>query len=147
MNEQQKRELTELLLRRVMDECAIYDGESLFDDMLDEIYGFESVGGPFEYMTPSAVLKTCDPIAYRCGISDYMDSHSDRFVEVHNGYVLREDAESVCDAMISDFEAEIEELRTERMRAINQTGGDQPDLDDQIAHLEESIDVLSHYNF
>jgi len=43
-----------------------------FDGMLDDCYGTVSVAG-MEYDTARA-LKELDPIAYRCGLLDYVDS-------------------------------------------------------------------------
>jgi|TARA_Y100000361_G_scaffold74050_1_gene65550 hypothetical protein len=45
--------------------------EEMYDDMIDEIYGEVKVGVTFN---ASRVLKELDPIAYRCGFNDYMDS-------------------------------------------------------------------------
>jgi hypothetical protein len=51
------------------------DIQERFDEMLDEVYGdidgMISVAG---YRFPvSAALRKLDPIAYRCGLSDYED--------------------------------------------------------------------------
>ena len=58
--------------------------ESAYDEMLDECYGEVNVAG-FTYSTSEALFKL-DPIAYRCGMSDYYDS-------------LREDIERDIDRM------------------------------------------------
>ena len=42
-----------------------------YDDFLDEVYGTIEIAG-MTYDT-SRVLSECDPIAYRCGFSDYLD--------------------------------------------------------------------------
>lgn len=42
-----------------------------YDNMLDEL-GTVTIGS-LEY-SPSEVLKTVDPIAYRCGLGDYVDN-------------------------------------------------------------------------
>lgn len=39
-----------------------------YDDILDECYPTTEIGGIS--FTASQILKNCDPIAYRCGISD-----------------------------------------------------------------------------
>lgn len=59
---------------RVREELTPVDVEARFNDMLDESYSFDSVGGPFACMSPSRVLLECDPIAHRCGVNDYADS-------------------------------------------------------------------------
>lgn len=43
-----------------------------YDEWLDEIYG-EIMIGNISFL-PSRILKELDPIAYRCGFSDYIDS-------------------------------------------------------------------------
>lgn len=46
--------------------------EAMYADMLDEIYGEVTVAG-YTYNT-SRILKEVDPIAFRCGVADYIDS-------------------------------------------------------------------------
>ncbi len=47
------------------------DAYEMYDDMIDECCGEVNVGVT---LCASRVLKECDPIAYRCGFNDYMDS-------------------------------------------------------------------------
>jgi hypothetical protein len=47
----------------------IYDA---YDEMLDDCYPMVKIGN-LGY-SPSRVLKEVDPIAYRCGLNDYLDS-------------------------------------------------------------------------
>lgn len=49
-----------------------YELEQQYKDMLDECYPSYIING-MEYM-PSDILKECDPIAYRVGLSDYESS-------------------------------------------------------------------------
>ena len=55
--------------------------EEMYDEMLDDCEGPVTLCG----MTYSAsqVLREVDPVAYRCGFNDYVDSltHDDIFVE------------------------------------------------------------------
>lgn len=44
-----------------------------YNEMLDECYDLSKVGGPFEHMSASYVLKECDETAYRCGLNDYVN--------------------------------------------------------------------------
>mgnify|MGYP001290698748 FL=1 len=46
--------------------------EDMFDEMLDETYPVVKIGELTFY--PSQILKQCDPIAYRIGVSEYEDS-------------------------------------------------------------------------
>jgi hypothetical protein len=46
--------------------------EEMFDQMLDECYPVVKIGEMTFY--PSQILKECDPIAYRIGVSEFEDS-------------------------------------------------------------------------
>jgi hypothetical protein len=48
------------------------DLESMYNEMLDDCYEMIDICG-YKYL-PSTTLKTVDPIAYRCGFVDYLDS-------------------------------------------------------------------------
>jgi hypothetical protein len=52
----------------------ITEGEAIarYDEMLDECYPLVQIG-TFTY-SPSEVLKKVDPIVYRCGMRDWLDS-------------------------------------------------------------------------
>lgn len=67
--------------------------EEQYCDMLDECY--PAVFG----ICPSRILKECDPIAYNCGLSDYVD-----------GLDLTPEE---LEAELAEIEAEIEELEAE----------------------------------
>lgn len=43
-----------------------------YDEMLDDVYGTVKVAGMV--LETSRVLSECDPVAYRCGMHDYLDS-------------------------------------------------------------------------
>ena len=49
-----------------------YRLEKMFDEMLDECYPLVEFG--LLSYTPSDVLRSTDPVAYRCGFSDWLDS-------------------------------------------------------------------------
>lgn len=59
-------------MEKIIENKDIVDIESLYDDMLDDTHGIVSIAG-MEYSTSDA-LKRLDPIAYRCGLTDYIDS-------------------------------------------------------------------------
>ena len=48
------------------------EAEKAFKDMLDEIYPVYVIGDLS--FNPSDILKDCDPIAYLCGLVDYLDA-------------------------------------------------------------------------
>lgn len=59
---------------RIDEPLQLYDEEDIqkeYDDMLDE-FGVIRIGNIELY--PSYVLETCDPIAYRCGFDDFLNS-------------------------------------------------------------------------
>ena len=67
-----------------------YEAVELYDDVLNDAYGCVSVAG-LEYET-SFVLKNLDPIAYREGLFEYVDS-----LEDENGEPLDSDSWSDTD--------------------------------------------------
>jgi hypothetical protein len=52
-----------------IDESQAYE---LYDEMLDECNDEIVIG--YIRLSPSTVLKECDPIAYQCGFNDWLDS-------------------------------------------------------------------------
>jgi len=77
------------------------DAERMYDDMLDE---YPVVIGSLEY-SGSHVLQNIDPIAYRCGFIDYMDSMSlDQLCDY--GMESNDYAESL-ESLWDDFEDEM----------------------------------------
>jgi predicted RNase H-like nuclease (RuvC/YqgF family) len=77
--------------------------ESEYDEFLD-CEGAVSVGGMEFY--PSDIIKNCDPVAYRCGKSDYESNIDLNGVEEYRDlYSELEDLESE----LEDLESELEE--------------------------------------
>ena len=66
-----------------LDERDLYER---YDSFLDECLGMVEIGG-LEY-NQSLALKNVDPIAYRCGFNDWLDSElsDDRIILVNNKY-------------------------------------------------------------
>ena len=71
MTKEEKQTRVEELQARVA-ELEACDNEEEYDAMLDDVYGEVTVAG--YTMSSSKVLASCDPIAYRCGHSDFNDS-------------------------------------------------------------------------
>lgn len=61
------------------EEILDYDLEERYDDMLNECYGTVTVAG-MEYET-SRALYELDPVAYRCGFNDWIDSELGETIE------------------------------------------------------------------
>lgn len=82
-----------------------------YDQMLDEIYSDEVKQITFVCLPcPSELLKDCDPIAYRCGYNDFVDSFDLELLEEYSE--LLEQLENI-ESNIEDLENEIEEIQEE----------------------------------
>ena len=79
--------------------------ESDFNDFLDKIEESVNVCGIEFY--PSDILKSCDPIAYRCAKSDYESSYDLDDVEE---YVDLKDELEALESELEDLESELEDL-------------------------------------
>ena len=79
--------------------------EAEYDDFLDEIEGSVTVAGMEFYA--SDILKSCDPIAYRCGKNDYESNFDLDNLEEYND--LKDELELLED-QLSNLESELEEL-------------------------------------
>jgi len=60
-----------------------YEAKDNYDAFLNDCYEVVTVG--YSEFYPSDILKNCDPIAYRCGFADYVDSLSEEGIQVE-GY-------------------------------------------------------------
>lgn len=79
--------------------------ESDFDEFLDKIEQPVNVCGMQFY--PSDILKSCDPIAYRCAKSDYESNYDLDDVEEYAD--LKDELEAL-EAELEEFESELEDL-------------------------------------
>lgn len=79
--------------------------ESDFDSYLDDVEETVTVCGMEFY--PSDILKSCDPIAYRCAKSDYESSYDLDEVEEYSD--LKDELEAL-ESELEDFESELEDL-------------------------------------
>lgn len=59
-----------------LSDCELYE---LYDDMLNEVYESTHIG--YTEFMPSDILRSLDPVAYRCGFNDWLDS------ELWNGVI------------------------------------------------------------
>ena len=108
-SEERQAEIEKRLEARVAEELTAIDTETLYDEMLDECYSFESVGGPFAGMSPSRVLAEVDPVAYRCGKNYWEDGASrDDWEEIGGEYYDRREVEELRDEVTDELDAEEE---------------------------------------
>lgn len=143
------------MLDHVTSECTAIDADSRYDEMLDDCYSFEKVGGIFANMSPSRVLRECDPVAYRCGMNDWLDS--EQYVEIDSDYYDQRDAEKAKDDYIEEMEGresgleeEIEELEVEDPgRGMNEeeTAAEILSLTTQLDILRRQIKEVRNHSF
>ena len=76
-----------------------------YDEMLDSCEGSITVAG-MEFQA-SDILKSCDPVAYRCGKADFESNYDLDDVEEYTD--LKDELESLED-QLSDLENELDEL-------------------------------------
>lgn len=79
-----------------------------FSDWIDSIYPEVTIGSLT--FSPSDIMKELDPIAYRCGKSDYESNYDLDDCEEYND--LKDESESL-EGELSDLEGELEELQDE----------------------------------
>ena len=75
-----------------------------YDEMIDECNETPKVGNC--EMRPSKFLEENDPIAYRCGFVDWLDSERDRIFEIGGAYVDEKGLDNIKEAisdLIQDF--------------------------------------------
>ena len=101
------------LIEHITSNCCAIDTESVYDDMINECYSLEKVGGPFAHMLASRVLKEVDPIAYRCGFSDFADSQREFWAEVDGDYYERREAEKAKEEFVAELQAKAEKIEAE----------------------------------
>ena len=80
--------------------------ESDFDEFLDDVEESVTVCGMTFY--PSDILKSCDPVAYRCAKSEYESSYDLDDVEEYND--LKDELE-ILESKLEELEVELEELQ------------------------------------
>lgn len=85
---------SEAFIVLVINECRAFgehEMEDMFDLYLDEINGTVKIG-QLEYLS-SHVLKRVDPVAYNCGVADFIDSKlsDEEFVEIAGDYYRHDD--------------------------------------------------------
>ena len=82
--------------------------ESEFDEFLDEVDSSVVIYG-MEFF-PSDILKSCDPVAYRCAKNDYESDYDLDNCEEYSD--LKDELESLED-QLSDLENDLDELKDE----------------------------------
>ena len=136
------------LIQHITDECKAVDREERFDALLDDCYDFSKVGGPFEHMSPSTVLKECDPIAYRCGVNDYADGEG--WLEIGGDYYESSDVEEARESFVDELESELSDLEAELEELNIEEDRQEPEIDriqSEISALSAFIKECRNYSF
>ena len=93
-----------------------YDcSESEFDEVLDDCHETYDLGGMTFY--PSDILKSCDPIAYRCAKSEYESDYDldncEEYTDLKDELELLEEQLSDLGSELSDLQDELDNLESE----------------------------------
>ncbi len=134
------------LVAHVTSECSIIDREQRFRDVLDDSYSFDSVGGPFANMSPSSVLEKCDPIAFRCGVNDYMDGQE---VEIEGDSYDLDEVEAAKEFFLSDLESEKSDIES-KLEEMEDEGVNRFTLDltrNDLVAIQSKIAEVRAYSF
>ena len=84
------------------------EAENAYVEFLDECHGEVTIG--YLSWPASKILKEMDPIAFRCGLNDWLDSVLSEYPERFESYTeLQEELEEL-ENELSDLESELEEL-------------------------------------
>ena len=90
-----------------LEEAINSECEGTYDDYLDESNEDVCIGDLT--FSPSTVLERCDPVAYRCGLSDYQSSELENaeYELYHSDFIIVGDSEFSIEE--DDEEADAEE--------------------------------------
>lgn len=86
-------------------DASEYTSENNYNDWIDDCYEMVIIGN-LEYY-PSTVLKEVDPIAYRCGYNDYVDSID---LDAIQEYCELVEQKETLESEIDDIQNEIDDL-------------------------------------
>lgn len=140
--------IIEKMLAHIVAECSAVNREAAFNEMLDECYSFDSVGGPFAHMCPARVLLEFDPVAHRCGVNDYADGQD--WTEVNGETYQDDDIEKAKEEFIDELRAELSALETERDEAEAEEEQDLAELRrlaSAITDKEAEVEACEKYAF
>lgn len=81
-----------------MTQFSDYQLDQMFRDFLDDVYETAEICG--HYYSPSRALAEVDPVAYRVGFSDWLDSQlSDGQLFEHSDGTIHDEEEEKEDAV------------------------------------------------
>ena len=85
----------------IKEHCKPVDAEELYEDLLNETCDVVRIGS-LEY-SPGTVLKEMDPIAFRCGVADFL-AGDERYIECDGDYYQVDDIEAMAEELKADQE-------------------------------------------
>ena len=149
----QKAALINRLMDHIQAECNAIDTEQAYDETLDTSYDLSSVGGPFSCMRASRVLRECDPTAYRCGFSDWLDS--EEYTEIDGVYYRDDKVDEARESFVEDLQTDLDDLGTEITELEDSAEEDKEDtwsaelakLNRAHAELEAEIELATNHAF
>lgn len=142
------RDIIQELHDKVKDDLTELDVNRMYDEFLNECYDMSLVGGLFSHMLASKVLEECDPVAYRCGFTDWLDGES--LYEVDGEYYRSSDLEGIKDKLIDELEDEISSLEDDQSELDEddeEFETESQGISNCIAELEELVVKLRKYSF
>jgi len=95
------QDFTDEQIERITDNLSYLDKETSYDDFLDEITECCEMCKRYG---AARLLEEVDPIAYRCGFSDYLDSLSDSYYEIDEEYYLQSEVDEIIEEMEEEDE-------------------------------------------
>lgn len=149
----QKAALINRLMLHIEAECKEVDTERTYDEMLDNCYSFSSIGGPFSGLYPSRVLQECDPTAYRCGFSDWLDS--EEYTEIDGVYYRDDKIDDARKSFVADLQSDLDDIETEISELEDSAEEGKEDtwsvelakLNRAHAELEAEIELATDHSF
>jgi len=129
------------LIDHIESECSPVCQETIYDDMLDECYSFEAVGGPFACMSASRVLKEVDPTAYRCGMNDYFGT-DDTYTEVGAQLYERREVATAQAQFVEELESEASDLEKEIEECNEDSVSEKAELERRLLDLQADIKAV-----
>lgn len=148
LTKEQEKAVIDRLCAYVTENAEKVDVEQAYSDMLDDCYSFREVGGPFASMSPSRVLQECDPVAFRCGVSDHADAAD--FIEIAGDYYQERHVEEQRDAFVDSLDSELMEVNKAIESAENEPERDSGQLgvlQEKAARLAAEIETARDYVF
>jgi len=104
--EMNKKQIQKKLEERVKAELEPVDVEQIYRDMLDESGPEVNVSG-LSFM-PSRVVEELDPVAFRCGVCDYVDSLVGESLsdEIDGNHYNLEEVNEILEEILEEIESE-----------------------------------------